>query len=130
MELHDIIIKPYHTEKTYGLRKLQDPSCIAFLVNKKANKYEIKAAFKSIYNVEPTKINVNNHKAQHTKTGTKNPGFTKHFKVAYIILPPGIQLAILKDEVEEAAKLKNESIDEVKNLKEKSIKDNSKENVE
>lgn len=129
MQLNDIIIKPYHTEKTYGLRKLQDPSCIAFLVNKKANKYEIKAAFKSIYNVEPTKINVNNHKAQATKTGTKTPGYTKHFKVAYIILPPGVQLAILKDEVEEAARIKNESVEEVVNSKQKSIKEDSQENA-
>lgn len=108
MHLNNIIIHPYHTEKSFRVRKLQDPSCLVFLVNPKANKHEILIAFKSIYNIDPLKINIVNRKSTKTRTGTAKPGFTKALKLAYITLPKGIQIAITKEEIEEAAKQKQE----------------------
>lgn len=104
MEISQIIIKPYHTEKSYGLRKFSEKSTLTFLVDRRATKNTIKIAFEKIYGVKPEKINVLNRKAQATKTGTAHPGRTKHQKIAYIILPKGVNIAITKDEIEEAAK--------------------------
>lgn len=104
MELSSVIIKPYHTEKSYTLRKFQENSCLSFIVDRRATKIQIKRAFESIYNVSPVKINVLNRKSQSFRNGTAQPGRTQQFKLAYIILPKGMQIAITKDEIEDAAK--------------------------
>lgn len=105
----DVIIKPYHTEKSYGLRKMQDPSCLTFVVNKKSNKHEIYTAFKAIYNVEPEKINILNRKPKAARLGAGKQGYTKLYKLAFIVLPKGVQIAITKDEMEEAVKANSEN---------------------
>ncbi len=104
MELSNVIIKPYHTEKSYTIRKFQENSCLSFIVDRRATKIQIRQAFKSIYKVDPVKINVLNRKSQSFRNGTAKPGRTKQFKLAFIILPKGMQIAITKDEIEEAAK--------------------------
>ncbi len=103
MDLTNIIIKPYHTEKSYGLRKFQDPSCLVFVVNKKASKDLIKLAFKSIYNVMPEKVNTVNKHPKKLRLTNNGFGYSKEFKLAYIILPKGMQIALTKDEIAEAA---------------------------
>ncbi len=120
MEISNVIIKPYHTEKSYMLRKFQENSCLAFVVNRTSTKIQIRNAFKAIYNVDPVKINVLNRKSQSFRNGTANPGRTKQFKIAYIILPKGIQIAITKDEMEEASNNSNEDAKNKKGVKEKS----------
>ncbi len=103
MDLNNIIIKPYHTEKSYGLRKFQDPSCLVFVVNKKASKDLIKLAFKSIYNVMPEKVNTLNKHPKKLRLTNSGFGYSKEFKLAYITLPKGMQIALTKDEIAEAA---------------------------
>ena len=39
------------------LRKFQENSCLAFVVNRTSTKIQIRNAFKAIYNVDPVKIN-------------------------------------------------------------------------
>lgn len=102
MELNNVIIKPHHTEKSYGLRKFQDPSCLCFIVNRKATKPLIKSAFMEIYNVAPEKINIVVRKPKKLRYTTKGPGYSKEIKFAYITLPKGVQIALTKDEIEEA----------------------------
>lgn len=109
MELNEVIIKPHHTEKSYVIRKGLEKSTLTFEVNKHATKHQVRLAFKKIYNIDPEKINIVNRKSQRTKTGTAKPGRTKAFKLAYIILPKGIDIAITKDEIEAAAKAKHEA---------------------
>ncbi|MGL4951758.1 MAG: 50S ribosomal protein L23 [Mycoplasma sp.] len=104
MELNNIIIKPHHTEKSYRTRKFQDPSCLVFVVNRSANKNDVRRAFVEIYNVNPEKINVVNRKPQAIRTGTATPGYSKWLKLAYITLPKGTEIALTRDEIEEAAK--------------------------
>lgn len=104
MELSQVIIKPYHTEKSFGLRKFKEKSTLTFLVDRRADKNLVKLAFISIYGTTPEKINIVNRKSQAIKTGTAKPGRSKQLKIAYIILPKGIEIAITKDEIEEAAK--------------------------
>ena len=117
MQLLDIILKPYLTEKTTVVRSEHEKEVIAFVVNPKASKHDIKNAFMAIYNIKPEKINTINRKPVAVKTGTRVPGYTKLMKIAYITLPVGIKLAVTKDEVDSA----KEAMSEQKESKVKKI---------
>ena len=82
-----IIIKPIVTEKlTDQGEKLNR---YGFIVDRKANKIQIKAAVEQMYNVSVAEVNtVNYHgkkKSRFTKSGVLR-GRTNHFKKAYITL--------------------------------------------
>lgn len=130
MELMQIIIKPYLTEKTYSVRNSGNKKeVIALLVHPKANKNDIKKAFESIYEIKPESVNTITRKPVSIRTGTRNPGLTKLTKIAYVTLPEGTKLAITEEEIESAKDtLKQaEKVKEVKEVKEnKSKKTTSK----
>lgn len=112
MELMQVIIKPYLTEKTYSVRNGSKKEVITLVVHPKANKHDIKKAFKAIYEVEIESINTITKKPALIRTGTKNPGLTKLTKIAYITLPEGVNLAITNDEIQQAKEeLKESKID-------------------
>ena len=124
MELIDIIVKPYLTEKTFSVRnKNSNKEVIAFVVNPKSTKIDIKRAFEAIYEVKVEAINIINKKPVNIKTGTRNPGKTKFTKIAYVTLPEGVKLAVTKEEIESA----QEEI--AKNDKQTKKADVSKENL-
>lgn len=50
-----IIIRPYVTERTFGI--VETDAVICFLVEKKATKYDIAQAIKVLYNKDALKIN-------------------------------------------------------------------------
>ena len=82
-----IIIKPIVTEKlTVQGEKLNR---YGFIVDREANKLQIKAAVEQIYNVTVADVNtVNYHgkrKSRYTKAGMLT-GRTNHFKKAYVTL--------------------------------------------
>jgi len=104
MELSQVIIKPYNTEKSYGLRSNETRQTLTFIVDRRATKHLIKLAFKALYKVEVDKINILNRKSTVTKVSTAHPGRTKAFKLAYIVLPKGVNVAVTKEEIEEATK--------------------------
>ncbi len=104
MDLTNILIEPLHTEKSYLLRKGFEKSTLVFIVNKKANKNDVRRAFLKIYGVNPEKINTQIKKPQNTKVGTAHPGKTKKTKIAFIILPKGIDIALTQDEIAETQK--------------------------
>ncbi len=114
MDLTNIIIKPYHTEKSYGLRKFQDPSCLVFVVHKNASKDLIKLAFKEIYNVMPEKVNTINKHPKKLRMTVNGNGYSKAFKLAYITLPKGMQIALTKDEIAEVAEANKAEAKETK----------------
>lgn len=99
MQLTNVIIKPYLTEKTYSKRS-QDKKQYAFIVDMKANKADIALAFASIFEIEPEEVKTMVRKPVATRTGTLHPGFTKAFKIAYITLPKGKDIALSKEESE------------------------------
>ncbi len=70
MDSYSIIIKPHVTEKTMTLIDLNNE--ITFIVNRKANKKQIKRAFEELYEEEVAKVNTHIN--------------TKGEKVAYIKL--------------------------------------------
>ena len=55
MDSFSIIIKPHVTEKTMNLIDLNNE--IAFVVNRKANKKQIKYAFEDLYEEEVERVN-------------------------------------------------------------------------
>lgn len=100
MQLTNIILKPYLTEKTYTKRSDTNKK-YAFLVAPKTNKKMIALAFESIFKIKPLKIMTMIRKPTATKLGTKHPGKTKIIKIAYICLPKGKDIAITKEEAQE-----------------------------
>lgn len=106
MQLTNVIIKPYLTEKTYAKRS-QDKKQYAFIVDMKANKFEISQAFMAIFQIEPEAVATMVRKPVKTRTGTMHPGYTKAFKIAYITLPKGKDIALSKEESEAKAKAKD-----------------------
>ena len=82
-----ILIKPIVTEKmTIQGEKLNR---YGFIVDREANKLQIKAAVEQLYNVTVADVNtVNYHgkrKSRYTKAGMLT-GRTNHFKKAYVTL--------------------------------------------
>ena len=82
-----IIIKPIVTEKmTVQGEKLNR---YGFIVDRDANKLQIKAAVEQAYNVTVADVNTNNYhgkrKSRYTKAGMLN-GRTNHYKKACVTL--------------------------------------------
>ena len=82
-----IIIKPIVTEKlTVQGEKLNR---YGFIVDREANKLQIKAAVEQLYNVTVADVNTVNYlgksKSRYTKAGMLK-GRTNHFKKAYVTL--------------------------------------------
>ena len=82
-----ILIKPIVTEKlTVQGEKLNR---YGFIVDREANKLQIKAAVEQTYNVTVAEVNTANYhgkrKARYTKAGMLK-GRTNHYKKAYVTL--------------------------------------------
>ena len=82
-----IIIKPIVTEKMK--KKKKKLNRYGFIVDRDANKLQIKAAVEQAYNVTVADVNTNNYhgkrKSRYTKAGMLN-GRTNHYKKAYVTL--------------------------------------------
>lgn len=74
---HDIVIRPLITEKTMDL--IQDRKYV-FIVDKRANKSEIKRAVESIFDVDVEKVNTMNMRGKVKRMGRfegKRPDWKK-----------------------------------------------------
>lgn len=65
----DIIFEPVVSEKSYDL--IQDYNTYTFIVDKRANKTEIKQAVSEIFDVRVTRVNTINRKGKVKRTGWK-----------------------------------------------------------
>ena len=86
----NIIVKPLITEKMTAIgEKLQQ---YGFIVDRRANKLQIKEAIKDLYGVEVESVNTTNYagkrKSRFTKTGVI-AGKTSAFKKAFVTLAKG-----------------------------------------
>ncbi|HQQ11934.1 MAG TPA: 50S ribosomal protein L23 [Bacteroidales bacterium] len=86
----NIIVKPLITEKMTAIgEKLQQ---YGFIVDRRANKIQIKEAIKELYGVEVSTVNTMNYdgkrKSRFTKTGVI-AGKTSAFKKAVVTLAEG-----------------------------------------
>lgn len=88
----DVIIKPVITEKSMNL--LVDNK-YTFIVDKRANKTEIKNAVESIFNVKVDKVYTINVKGKPKRMG-RFEGKTPERKKAIVALKPGQKIPIFE----------------------------------
>ena len=85
-----ILIKPIVTEKMTA--ETEKFNRYGFIVDRKANKLQIKSAVEQMYNVTVKDVNTLNYhgkrKSRYSKTGMLR-GRTNHFKKAYVTLEGG-----------------------------------------
>jgi len=86
-ELHNIIKGPCLTEKTNLLQELQ--GTVAFKVDPRANKIEIKQAVESLFNVKVSTVKTVSVHGKKKRVGAKSFGRTGDWKKAYITLSEG-----------------------------------------
>ena len=86
-----IIIKPVITEKMTAITE-KNPQRYAFLVDPRANKFQIKSAVEAMYNVKVKDVNTlrraGKNRSRYTKKGLIK-GRTNAIKKAYITLVEG-----------------------------------------
>ncbi len=82
----DIIFEPVVSEKSYDL--IEDHNTYTFLVDRRANKTEIRGAIEEIFGVDVEKVNVQVRKGKLKRTGWV-VGRRKTTKRALVKLPPG-----------------------------------------
>ena len=81
----DVILEPVVSEKSYDLMQL---NTYTFVVDKRANKTEIKQAVAEIFDVRVTSVNTMNRKGKRKRTGAKI-GRRKDTKRALVTLAVG-----------------------------------------
>jgi large subunit ribosomal protein L23 len=91
--LHDIIVRPVVTEKSstaYQLRKEY-----AFEVHPEANKYQIRDALKTLFNVTATSVRTMQMRRHEVRRG-RTAGTTARWKKAIVTLKDGDSLAVFE----------------------------------
>lgn len=85
-----ILLKPLITEKGTNLAAQNK---YIFSVNPQANKIEIKKAIRSIYQVDPVKVNICNFKGKNIRYG-RTSGTMKDWKKAVVTLKAGDKIEV------------------------------------
>ena len=89
----DIVFEPVVSEKSYDL--IQDFNTYTFVVDKRANKTEIKQAIGEIFDVRVTRVNTINRKGKVKRTGWKM-GKRSDTKRALVTLAVGSSIDIFE----------------------------------
>jgi len=89
----DVILEPVVSEKSYDL--IQDLNTYTFIVDRRANKTEIKEAVKAIFDVDVVAVNTMNRRGKRKRTGWVT-GRRKHTKRALVKLAPGDSIDIFE----------------------------------
>ena len=89
----DIVFEPVVSEKSYDL--IQDFNTYTFIVDKRANKTEIKQAIAEIFDVRVTRVNTINRKGKMKRTGWKM-GKRPDTKRALVTLAVGSSIDIFE----------------------------------
>jgi large subunit ribosomal protein L23 len=89
----DIILEPVVSEKSYDL--IQDLNTYTFIVDKRANKTQIKQAVGEIFDVRVTRVNTMNRKGKVKRTGWKM-GKRRDTKRALVTLAVGSSIDIFE----------------------------------
>lgn len=93
----DILIKPINTEKSANLQTLNQ---YVFIVNKRANKIQIKNAFEKIYGVKVINVNTINKRGKRVERYTKRglvKGKKRSEKKAIVTLYEGDKIDIFNN---------------------------------
>ncbi len=89
----DVILEPVVSEKSYDL--IQDLNTYTFIVDRRANKTEIKQAVRAIFDVEVVSVNTLNRKGKRKRTGWRY-GRRKDTKRALVTLADGDSIDIFE----------------------------------
>jgi large subunit ribosomal protein L23 len=89
----DIVFEPVVSEKSYDL--IQDFNTYTFVVDKRANKTEIKQAIAEIFDVRVTRVNTINRRGKVKRTGWKM-GKRPDTKRALVTLAVGSSIDIFE----------------------------------
>ncbi|ADU65090.1 50S ribosomal protein L23 [Desulfurispirillum indicum] len=94
MQMYDIIKRPIMTERSFVLNEQRNQ--VAFEVDTRANKIEIKNAVEKIFDVKVANVNVMNMngKVKRTRMGM---GKRKDWKKAIVTLEAGSQIKIFEE---------------------------------
>ena len=85
MNAYDVIIKPIRSEKAYaGIANKK----YAFVVDRRADKTQIKAAVEEIFKVSVSTVNTVNVRGKYKRQG-RSEGYTSRYKKAYVQLTAG-----------------------------------------
>eukprot|EP00929_Paragymnodinium_shiwhaense_P096871 TRINITY_DN58605_c0_g3_i1.p1 TRINITY_DN58605_c0_g3~~TRINITY_DN58605_c0_g3_i1.p1 ORF type:complete len:203 (-),score=47.88 TRINITY_DN58605_c0_g3_i1:119-727(-) len=98
--MYDIIKYPLLTEK--ACRLIEEENTYAFMVDRRANKPQIRAAVETIFGVKVKKIQTLIPKAKYTIQMGKKVGRKSVFKKAYLRLEDGFSIDLFPDDPEVA----------------------------
>ncbi|GAW90908.1 50S ribosomal protein L23 [Calderihabitans maritimus] len=90
---HEVLIKPVITEKSMALK---EDNKYTFIVDKNANKIEIKKAVEELFNVKVLKVNTMNLKGKKKRMG-RFEGKTPDRKKAIVTLKPGDKIDLFEE---------------------------------
>lgn len=94
MDIYDIIVRPLETEKAYFQRELGQ---YVFVVNRAANKMQIKSAVEQIYDVKVKTVNVMNMPGKVSRIrGRRQTLRRPSWKKAVVTLSPGERIEELE----------------------------------
>ena len=89
-QAYRVLIKPLVTEKATDLGVLNK---YIFAINPKMNKVEVKKAIRTVYKVEPIKVNISNFSGRKVRYGRVS-GTTKSWKKAIVTLKEGDKIEV------------------------------------
>ena len=94
MNIYEVIVRPLETEKAYQQREIGQ---YVFMVNRKANKGQIRRAVEEIYDVTVESVNVMNMPAKVNRIrGRRKVVRQAPWKKAIVTLSPGETLEALE----------------------------------
>lgn len=93
MDLHRVLQKPLVTEKTTQM--LEEANCVAFQVNTKANKLQIKQAVEEIFSVTVLSVNTAIVRGKKRRFG-RVMGVGKNWKKAVLKLKAGDKIEMFE----------------------------------
>ncbi|GMO67448.1 MAG: 50S ribosomal protein L23 [Endomicrobiia bacterium] len=96
MNIRDIIKKPIITEKATILKE-KDKNKYTFVVDKCANKFQIKQAVEALFKVKVKNVHTANYVGKSRRMG-KNTGYKSDWKKAIVKIDEGQEIQII-DEV-------------------------------
>ena len=91
-EALEVILKPVVSEKS---AHLSDNNVLVLHVAKRANKVQIKHAFRELYNVTPKRVNILNMRGKRVRFG-KSFGKRSDYKKALVSLPKGVSVDLFE----------------------------------
>jgi len=97
LDPHHIILEPMFTEKTTAATS--DRNVVAFKVDRRANKFQIRNAVEHLFNVKVGKVRTVNMHGKIRRVRWR-PGYTGDWKKAYVQLMPGSTIEFFETETE------------------------------